>query len=84
MQTMEKNWAKTAMISLILALTFLIVFDTGIIIADASTGQFSKSTFILGAYDFLTWVQASLALITLISYMILFIFFVLLIREDRE
>jgi hypothetical protein len=84
MQTMEKNWSKTMMILLIVALTFLILFDTGVIIADSGTGSLSKQDFVVKSYSFLKWVQGGLALTILISYMILFIFFEILIKEDKE
>ncbi len=81
---MEKNWAKTAIISLILACTFLIVFDTGVVIADAQSSLYKKTQFIHGAYTFLEWVQAAIAFMTLTAYTVLFICFTLLIRNDFE
>jgi len=72
------------MIIMIFAATFLIIFDTGVVISDAQSDQFRKSNFIHAAYSFLEWVQAFIALITLMSYMVLFIWFVLLIRKERE
>ena len=42
---MEKNWAKVAQNILIVTYTALMIFDMGVIIFDAPTGQTDKTPF---------------------------------------
>ena len=88
LRTFEKNWAKVAQISLIVIYTVFIVFDSLIVLGDAFTSQKNKkktrSHFDVVAYHLLEWVQAILNAICLLSYVILFIWFVMLIAKNKD
>ena len=84
LKTMEKNWAKVAQIALIVTYTVFMVFDIGVVIVDSQSDESEKSSFVLSAYKTLIWLQSSLSLLILIGYVVLFVFFLLLMRKDRS
>ena len=83
LKTLERNWAKVAELVLIITYTVFMVFDLCVIIVDSQTGQKYKSDFVEDAYTFLEVVQVLLNLTILICYVILFVYFLILIRDGK-
>ena len=84
LKTLERNWAKVAELVLIITYTVFMVFDLCVIIVDSQTGQKYKSDFVEDAYTFLEVVQVLLNLTILICYVILFVYFLILIRDGKQ
>lgn len=67
---------------LCIAYTIFIIFDTIVIIIDEMEG-YDRTAFVHTAYRFLEWIQAILNMLIIMSYLLLFISFLVLIRRER-
>ena len=82
MERIEKSWAISCQVALVVLVCILFVFDFIIIMIDHSSSEAEKSPFVHGCYVCLELVQAAIEFVILVSYMVLFISFLILVRSN--